>query len=642
MKGTCLKGRYLLGEVIGKGGMAVVYKAYDFRSGRTVAVKVLREQYNQDAEFVRRFEQEAEAASAISHDNLIDIYDVGEQSGTRFIVMEYVDGMTLKSLIKEHGALDNYSAITIARQICTALQIAHDAHIIHRDIKPQNILLDRRGVAKLADFGIAKTSDSQTNTSDGENGVLGSVHYFSPEQARGEGASAQSDLYSLGVVLYEMTTACLPFQGDTPVAIALQHMEAEPTPPIQINPKVTPAINEIVLKAIRKKPEERYQSALEFYDDLSMALVYPEGGFIRDLSEVNALEKALQGSTKGEERKADHGLKEENKKKLWSVLEAKRLLQIKWVLAGLSAALVLMLATFFGLRINGGGWTQRKVEVPSLTGQKVEEAAADLDKEKLRMKVIETRFDEVNAPGVIIGQDPAPETQLKAGEAVGVVVSSGPESARLPQLKDMTLEEAQKVLESLGLKLGEVVRNLESERERGTVIGQNPKEGTVLPNGSSVALTVSDPPLLRQAPDVVGTPLAQAKREIESAGLKLGEMRTEFATGYEVGTVFKQSPEEGTQLREGDAVDVWVVKAGEVARCKYQLQLEIKENNSQVNIFVEEGSLYLLINETTSDRGTLDIELNLESASAGEKTLIIFVNDEEVKRDTVTFVAGGQ
>lgn len=269
MKGTCLKGRYLLGEVIGKGGMAVVYKAYDFRTGRTVAVKVLRDQYSQDAEFVRRFQQEAEAASAITHENLIDIYDVGEQNGTRFIVMEYVDGMTLKSLIKEHGALDNYSAITIARQICTALQVAHDAHIIHRDIKPQNILLDRKGIAVLADFGIAKTSDTQTITGDGESGVLGSVHYFSPEQARGEGANACSDLYSLGVVLYEMVTAELPFQGDTAVAIALHHMNTEPTPPIERNPRVTPALNEIILKAIRKKPEDRYQSAREFYDDLS-------------------------------------------------------------------------------------------------------------------------------------------------------------------------------------------------------------------------------------------------------------------------------------------------------------------------------------------------------------------------------------
>ena len=432
MKGTCLKGRYLLGEVIGKGGMAVVYKAYDFRSGRTVAVKVLREQYNQDAEFVRRFEQEAEAASAISHENLIDIYDVGEQNGTRFIVMEYVDGMTLKSLIKEHGALDNYSAITIARQICTALQIAHDAHIIHRDIKPQNILLDRRGVAKLSDFGIAKTSDTQTITGGGDNGVLGSVHYFAPEQARGEGVNACSDLYSLGVVMYEMVTAKLPFTGDTPVAIALQHMSTAAVPPIELNPKVTPALNEIILKAIRKNPEERYQSGRELYDDLSMALVYPEGGFIHD--KVTDPPAETQPDANDDSNDTDQSRKQKKKNRPKSKQKTRRQIVRGRILKAALCVLILAAAITAVCLSANIPLPVGKQEVPSVVGVKMEEAAARLDAAHLVMEVGSTRFDETVAPGIVLEQLPTSGSTAKTGDTVKVTVSAGPETARLPDL----------------------------------------------------------------------------------------------------------------------------------------------------------------------------------------------------------------
>lgn len=629
MKGTCLKGRYLLGEVIGKGGMAVVYKAYDFRTGRTVAVKVLRDQYSQDAEFVRRFQQEAEAASAITHENLIDIYDVGEQNGTRFIVMEYVDGMTLKSLIKEHGALDNYSAITIARQICTALQVAHDAHIIHRDIKSQNILLDRKGIAVLADFGIAKTSDTQTITGDGESGVLGSVHYFSPEQARGEGANACSDLYSLGVVLYEMVTAELPFQGDTAVAIALHHMNTEPTPPIERNPRVTPALNEIILKAIRKKPEDRYQSAREFYDDLSLALVYPEGGFIRD-----AKKKDAEGKDGTEQPKKENDRSGKKKAKLLNA--KKHIRSLKWALMGLCTAMILLLcATAFVL--TGG---TRRLSVPEVVNTNLDAATARLESMGLSLEVAEKVYDDNTLPGTIVEQKPQQGTQVKNGETVSVVVCLGPESAAVPDLDGMTQEEAANALAPLGLHVGVVTHRQDSDAPRGTVIEQYPEQGEVLENGGTVDLTLSDQPLMRDVPNVLGKTLEETRQRLKEYDLQLGDVHYEYATGYDVGEVFRQSPESGTQLRQGDSVNVWVVENIEMATCEYQLTVNVKKDDSQVSIFVEEGSLYKEIFNWNCDRGTLDIQVTLENETAGDKTLIIMVNDEEVKRETVTFVGG--
>lgn len=629
MKGTCLKGRYLLGEVIGKGGMAVVYKAYDFRTGRTVAVKVLRDQYSQDAEFVRRFQQEAEAASAITHENLIDIYDVGEQNGTRFIVMEYVDGMTLKSLIKEHGALDNYSAITIARQICTALQVAHDAHIIHRDIKPQNILLDRKGIAVLADFGIAKTSDTQTITGDGEGGVLGSVHYFSPEQARGEGANACSDLYSLGVVLYEMVTAELPFQGDTAVAIALHHMNTEPTPPIERNPRVTPALNEIILKAIRKKPEDRYQSAREFYDDLSLALVYPEGGFIRDAKKKDAEDKDGTEQPKKENDRS-------GKKKAKLVNAKKHIRSLKWALMGLCTAMILLLcATAFVL--TGG---TRRLSVPEVVNTNLDAATTRLESMGLSLEVAEKVYDDNTLPGTIVEQKPQQGTQVKNGETVSVVVCMGPESAAVPDLDGMTQEEAANALAPLGLHVGVVTHRQDSDAPRGTVIEQYPEQGEVLENGGTVDLTLSDQPLMRDVPNVLGKTLEETRQRLKEYDLQLGDVHYEYATGYDVGEVFRQSPESGTQLRQGDSVNVWVVENIEMATCEYQLTVNVKKDDSQVSIFVEEGSLYKEIFNWNCDRGTLDIQVTLENETAGDKTLIIMVNDEEVKRETVTFVGG--
>ncbi len=625
MKGICLKGRYLLGEVIGKGGMAVVYKAYDFRTGKTLAVKVLREQFNTDQEFVRRFQQEAEAAATVSHENLIDIYDVGEQDGMRFIVMEYVDGMTLKSLIQEHGALDNYSAVTITRQICMALQMAHDAHIIHRDIKPQNILLDRKGIAKLADFGIAKTSDSQTMTAEQDSSVLGSVHYFSPEQARGETANAQSDLYSLGVVLYEMVTAQLPFSGETPVAIAMQHLNVTPKEPMEINPKVTKAISDIIMKAIRKDPAQRYQSAREFYDDLSLALVYPEGGFV-------------VGEVKKEEPLEESPRKKAVKEKASETKHTKRL---KSIIIVLCFVIILMSATvtlsFFTKRWSMAG----RVRVPVVEGFQMEEAAALTDSMGLILDVNETVYSDTEPRGRIVSQSPAGGTKAFAGSTVSVVVSAGAENVEMPDLSEKTLEEAQVLLEQVGLKAGTVTEDETSTEPRGTVIGQNPAPGTLLSNGYNVELVISGSATVTRVPDLSGKTLAEAKALLAESGMSVGEVTGEYATGLQSGQIFRQLPEAGTESPKDSTVDIWVALEAKMATCSYELSLDIKDEGSSVVVYIEDESIYkeVYTNETCP-KGKLEVELNLEAETAGEKKLIAFVNDEEVLREIVTFIGG--
>ncbi len=279
MIGMVLKGRYLIEEHVGSGGMAEVYRGMDLNTERVVAVKVLKAEFSGDEEFVRRFQREAQAAAALNHQYLVGVHDLGSEGSIQFIVMEYVKGITLKDVIRERGALVTELTVRFAHQICTALSHAHQEHIIHRDIKPQNIIIDQEGRAKLTDFGIARATTSQTVTLiDGS--VMGSVHYFSPEQARGELAGEQSDIYSLGVVMYEMATGVVPFDGDTPVSIALAHLQEPAVDPRRHNPNLPAALCEVIEKAMAKDKADRYQDAEEMDRDIRLVLSQPEGGFV--------------------------------------------------------------------------------------------------------------------------------------------------------------------------------------------------------------------------------------------------------------------------------------------------------------------------------------------------------------------------
>ena len=280
MKLAPLSGRYELEEIIGTGGMSMVYRAWDLKYDREVAVKVLRAEFTEDEDFIRRFNVEAQAASKMSHPNIVNMYDVGRDGDTRYIVMEYVRGMTLKDQIRQQGKIETRRAVQIAQRILAAMDHAHEKGIVHRDIKPQNILIDREGNVKVADFGIARVVNSASGTKVGGN-VMGSVHYFSPEQANGAVVDTKSDLYSVGVVLYEMLTGSVPFEGETAVAIALKHINDKPARPSELNENISNALDEVILKALEKDASARYQTAYAFAVDLKKALRMPAGGFVK-------------------------------------------------------------------------------------------------------------------------------------------------------------------------------------------------------------------------------------------------------------------------------------------------------------------------------------------------------------------------
>ncbi len=643
MTGQCLMGRYLVGEKIGEGGMAVVYKAHDLRTGRAVAIKCLRQEYNQDEEFLLRFEREAQAAALISHENLIDLYDVGMQDNTHFIVMEYVDGLTLKSLIREQGALDNYTAISIARQMCLALKLVHGAKIIHRDIKSQNILLDRKGIAKLADFGIARAADSNTHTISGDKGVLGSVHYFSPEQARGERATQSSDLYSLGVVLFEMITGRVPFDGDTAVSIALHHLHT-PVPSVRsINPNATKALDEIIHKAMEKDPAARYQDANAFYNDLCMALVYPEGGFIQITS---ASEEKFKEAEAREEHEQSQALALDKEKKDEAEGTAdhpqrrrrRRIRNLPIVLTTailLVAGIAVTVVVLFGLGAMPG-WTN----APQLVGLQFEDAQRRAAEQGLTLGVNAYAFDDFIPPGTVIDQDPRTGSPIRQTRALRVTLCRGPEFPTMPDLQGLTLEEAQGELLQNGLTLGDVQRREDPEAGMNVVLDQGVAPGTSLNNGDSVSLVVSSTPVLRTVPDLSGRTEEDARLRLEAEGLTLASVMNEHVTGYEVGEVFRQEPEPGASLYEGGEVTIWVNIA--VATYHYQSEIEIPEDDTNVRIYVEDEGEMKMIYEELRPKGTFSIDLDLESPTEGFKTILVYFGETESSRESVFFSEDAQ
>ena len=450
LKGRLLGNRYEIIEKIGSGGMATVYKAKCHVLNRYVAIKILRDEFTTDEEFIKRFEVEAQSAASITHPNIVSVYDVGVDGNLYYIVMELIKGKTLKEIIiEERGPLPWKWSVNIAIQIASALEIAHKNHIIHRDIKPHNIIITEDGVAKVTDFGIAKAVSNSTITAFGT--TIGSVHYFSPEHARGGFTDEKSDLYSLGVVMYEMLTGKVPFDADTPVSVALKHMQEEPRPAKEVNPNIPLAVNDVIMKALKKDVTLRYQSATEMLIDLRRALKEPSGDFV-DNKEYTGDFPTQRISTIGmEEENARLSSKNTAKKQNKFVQFVKKHKALS-IIIGLILLFVISISATIGIT---NATMPKEVQIPNLVGMTVDEAKALLDKEKIKYVEESQEYNTEYEAGKIISQNPpyVENRKIKQNTEMKVVISLGTETTKVPKLKGLTKQEAEEAAKEAKIKL---------------------------------------------------------------------------------------------------------------------------------------------------------------------------------------------
>jgi serine/threonine-protein kinase len=530
--GAVIAGRYEVLDRIADGGMSTVYRARRTDDGRVVAVKILRDQYVADRDFIERFVREARAAQALVHPHIVPVLDSGQDGDVYFIAMEHVDGLDLKRHLRRTGRLEPADAERIARAVCEALDYAHREGIVHRDIKPQNILLAADGTVKVTDFGIARALASVTITQTGT--VLGSVQYLSPEQARGAPVGRTSDIYALGVVLFEMLTGRLPFQGDSPIATALKHLH-EPTPrPSAVEPTVPRRLEGIVLKAMAKRPEDRYRSAREMAGDLAGETeLWTEALEDEGSTRTFALGAAPQEAPRGRR-------------------------------GAMRLAIPLLAAVAVGLWT---GWQAisaylnvPEVEMPDLVGRTVIQAEQIARQAGLSLDIAERTYSATVPPDIVLAQEQPPGKRVKQGRRVGVSVSLGPQMVTVPDLVQQTVQAAQLALD--GLRLRAVLQEANDDVVKaGSVIRQNPPAGSRLPVDAAVTLVVSRGPAQIDMPDVVGKSLPEARRILEERGLVIAHMRTVTSPDRDPGTVVEQAPSAGVKVRPGQTVITVAVTA---------------------------------------------------------------------------------
>jgi len=565
LEGRILGNRYQLIEKIGGGGMALVYKAKCNLLNRYVAIKILRPEFTSDKEFLERFKVESQAAASLSHPNIVSIYDVGNDRDINYIVMEYVDGATLKEYITGKGKLPWKSAINIAIQICSALEHAHKNHIVHRDIKPHNIILTKEMVAKVTDFGIARAVSSSTLTVTGN--TIGSVHYFSPEQARGGYTDEKSDIYSLGIVLYEMLTGKVPFDGDTPVSIALKHLEDEMVPPIEMDSSIPSGVNAIVLKAVQKNQSNRYQSAVEMLDDLYSALKLPNGDFVK-LNNDNMDDQPTQRiilppeATNGRQTgkkpeitsKLQESIEDTNKKKKEKLTVISALIT--------SLILILIISAGTGFYLYSKFFSKKMLmKAPNIVGMQLDDAKQLLSQNNISLIESERRFDEKLLNDTIISQDPVADMEIKTPGEIQVVISKGQETVNVPDLTGISYREAQNELQKYGL-LSKIIYEPNAEMPINIVIRQSPVANVPIAKNSEVQVYVSDGPqnIKIKVPKLSGLSEADARKTIRDSGLVLGSVLESKDVTQLEGVVLYQSIAPDTQVNNRTKINITVNK----------------------------------------------------------------------------------
>lgn len=550
-----LAGRYELIERIGEGGMAVVYKAKDRLLNRYIAVKILRPEYTKDKKFVQSFKRESQAAAGLQNQNIVGVYDVGKEGNINFIVMELIDGDTLSNIIEKKAPLDYQVAVDITKQVAQALSVAHKHSIIHRDIKPHNIMITKDGVAKLADFGIAKAVSSSTIVADTSK-VIGSVHYFSPEQARGSYVDERSDIYSLGIVLYEMLTGRVPFDGENPVQVALMHINENIKPPSEIVAGIPPTLERIVLKATDRIPENRYKSTEEMLKDLE-GVEFMSNMMNGNHTDINrGVWAAPVPERRNSSSNTDYDDVPEKKKKKKKKKSRKK----GWIIAGsIALGCLLIIGILIAFGVIG---SKAQVEVPDLTGMTYNEAKMTLEQKDLKIERGEDVPSSKYEKGRVVSQLPLSGTKVKKGKYITVNISEGQKKGKVPSLINMkytSRAEIDDYLESYGYSLGEVTER-ESDAEEGTIISQTPSAGRKAKRGSTVDIVVSKGKENPTVPSITGMTLDEAKNVLSGAGFGLGNVSYRESNIYSDGYIMEQQYSPGTKLEKGKSISVVVAK----------------------------------------------------------------------------------
>ncbi|WP_035109467.1 Stk1 family PASTA domain-containing Ser/Thr kinase [Finegoldia magna] len=555
MIGKVLGDRYEIIEEVGVGGMAKVYKALDTVLNRYVAVKVLKNEYMEDQDFLRKFAMEAQSAASLTHANIVSVFDVGSSyvDGRKYnyIVMEYVDGKTLKDIIDEKQILPIEDIVNYGVQIASALECAHKNGIIHRDIKPHNMLIDKSNNLKATDFGIARISSSATLTY--TSTVLGTVHYISPEQAKGKFIDEKSDIYSLGVVLYQMATGEVPFDAPNAVGIALKHIQDPLVPPINLRHDLPQGLNDIIVKAMAKDPNDRFKSATELKEMLKNYQSYSsdlyqkttKNPIIKESDEQPEVKEAVYKTPKQSSTKDN---KNKSKKFMWILLPV------------LLAALVFVAFIFGKKYINKN--KQDLVLVPALTGLTENEALNKAKANNLIAVVSEYKTESNVEPGKVLEQDPESSTEVKKGTIIKLVVSKGEEQVSVPNLSNMTLENAKIQLNKLGLEIGEITKENSDNFEAGKIMQQHPDAGTSINKDSKVDVVISlgKKEELVEMVDLIGTDISQASNKLKSIGLNIGNIEKKFSNSYDTNQVIWQQYDAGKKLKKDSSIDVIISK----------------------------------------------------------------------------------
>lgn len=554
MLGRLLGGRYEILDKVGGGGMSLVYRAKDLYLNRIVAIKVLREHLTHDEEFVARFRREAQAVASLSHTNIVSIYDVGQDKDLHYLVIEMVEGQNLKERINEKGKIPVGEAVDIAVQICDALEHAHKHKIIHCDIKPHNIIITKDGKAKVTDFGIARAVTTATITHTGS--IMGSVHYFSPEQAKGEIADEKSDIYAVGVVLYEMLTGRLPFEGESPISVALKKINNDPVPPRELNPEIGEAMDKVIQRAMERNPIKRYNTVHELKQDLISAQLYNKLEYINSEND-----DTINIPTLARKKNKNNDLSTPIKVWVWTMIS------------------LIIIGFIIGMYMSATVLSRGEITVPDIVQMDVEEATETLRELELTLSVDKTVNHPTIPEGLIISQDPKPQVIVKKKSEVKIVVSKGPNVVIVPNILNSNLLNAEVALSNEGLAVGEVIRVYHEQIPSGKVVRQEPAAGEEIIQGSAVNIMVSKgpEPIWIRMPAVTGLNIEQAKAILQNYNLIVGIVQPETSYEAKQDIVIRQDPGADSEVLQGSVVNL-VISSGP-GRIELPTNVSLETNN---------------------------------------------------------------